>query len=396
MKIAIFISKFYPEFSGVGHRVAELYSELNKRRKISVDVYCGGKEIKPQYNYHYRFFKIKRFKETSQNTLKILKIISSIFTFFKIFNILKKNKYDCVHIIGSNDITCAAINSASLLEIPRIIELVTKKSSPYQLLPIIKYVYRPSFFFNSLIISINKQIITNFKNKKLKNKLWIRDNPINKNFIFPNKYKLKREKLGFKRNDIIISQIAQFYESKNQIFLIDVLSHLSRKFKLILAGPLTKKGDNTKKDLEYFKKIKKKINIYGLQKQVKLIPKFIHSAEILNISNISAMPNYNEGFGNPLIESLGLGIPVVANYDEKIFRKWIIKSYNGDLIKLNAKEWAKKIESFNMNYSRTNISKDIHKKINYETYITTYAKIFDYFSKINKKDNINIKRIINK
>ena len=29
MKIAIFISKFYPEFSGVGQRVIDLYKELN-------------------------------------------------------------------------------------------------------------------------------------------------------------------------------------------------------------------------------------------------------------------------------------------------------------------------------------------------------------------------------
>ena len=154
---------------------------------------------------------------------------------------------------------------------------------------------------------------------------------------------------------------------------------------MILAGPLSRKGENAKNDIGYYEDIKKKIYTCGLQKRVKLIPKFVNAAEILNISNISAMPNYNEGFGNPLIESLGLGIPVIANYEEKIFRKWIVNSFNGYLIKLNAKEWAKQIELFNFNYSRYKISKDIHNKINYGNYIKNYMKIFDYFSKVNSK-----------
>ena len=82
MKIAIFISKFHPEFSGVGQRIIELYKEINKRRKITVDVYCGGKEVKTSHTYRYNFFKIKRFKETSSHNLKITKIILRIFYFF--------------------------------------------------------------------------------------------------------------------------------------------------------------------------------------------------------------------------------------------------------------------------------------------------------------------------
>ena len=199
MKIAIFISKFYPEFSGVGQRVIDLYKELNKHRKISVDVYCGGKEVKNSSTYRYNFFKVKKFKETSSHNSIIIKVILKIFSFFKIYNILKKKEYDFVHIIGSSDVTASAINSSSLLQIPRIIELVTKKSSPYQLLPIIKYFYKPSFAFNSLVISINKQITNNFINRDLKNQIWIRDNPINKNFTFPNKFNFNKSKLGFKK-----------------------------------------------------------------------------------------------------------------------------------------------------------------------------------------------------
>ena len=41
---------------------------------------------------------------------------------------------------------------------------------------------------------------------------------INKNFTFPNQYSFNKKKFGFKNNDIIITQIAQFYESKNQTY----------------------------------------------------------------------------------------------------------------------------------------------------------------------------------
>ena len=395
MKIAIFISKFYPEFSGVSIRVIKLYKEFYKKKKIYVDVYTGSQSIKFSKNYNYKFFKVRILNDTLKIKVKLIKIFYEIISFIQIFKILKKKKYNFIHVVGSNNITASAINASCLLETPKIIELVTKKSSPYQLIPIIKFFYKPIFLYNSLIVSINKDILSNFYNKNIKNKIWIRDNPIDKKFIYPNKYKYNRKKYGFNKNDIIICQIAQFYESKNQIFLIDVMRFMPKKFKLILAGPLLNTINNSNDDLKYFKKIKEKIKLYNLQERVKLIPKLVNTSEILSISNLSLMPNFNEGFGNPLVESLGLGIPVIANKDEKIFCKWIKESFNGHLIKLNPKSWAKKIKNFNFNYSKIKISRDVHKKLNYEKYLNNYFKIFESFSKLNKKTKININKIIN-
>mgnify|MGYP005989989777 CR=1 FL=1 len=395
MKIAIFISKFYPEFSGVSRRIIRLYKEIYKKKKIYVDVYSGGENIKFRKNYKYKFFNIRKLNDTLKIKVKIIKIFYEIISFIEIFKILKKKKYNFIHIVGSNNVTASAINASCLLEIPKIIELVTKRSSPYQQIPIIKFFYKPTFLYNSLIVSINKDILNNFYKKNIKNKIWIRDNPIDKKFIYPNKYKFNRKKYGFSKNDIIICQVAQFYESKNQIFLIDVMRLIPKKFKLILAGPLLNTTNNSNKDTKYFKKIKEKIKLYNLKDRVTLIPRLVNTAEILSISNLSLMPNFNEGFGNPLVESLGLGIPVIANKDEKIFCKWIKESSNGHLIKLNSKSWAKKIKNFNFNYSKIKISRDIHKKLNYEKYLNNYFKIFENFSKINKKTKININKIIN-
>ena len=74
MKIAIFISKFYPEFSGVSRRIIRLYKEIYKKKKIYVDVYSGGENIKFRKNYKYKFFNIRKLNDTLKIKVKIIKI----------------------------------------------------------------------------------------------------------------------------------------------------------------------------------------------------------------------------------------------------------------------------------------------------------------------------------
>ena len=90
MKIAIFISKFYPEFSGVSRRIIRLYKEIYKKKKIYVDVYSGGENIKFRKNYKYKFFNIRKLNDTLKIKVKIIKIFYEIISFIEIFKILKK------------------------------------------------------------------------------------------------------------------------------------------------------------------------------------------------------------------------------------------------------------------------------------------------------------------
>lgn len=90
LKIAIFISKFYPEFSGVSIRIIKLYKEFYKKKKIYVDVYTGGENTKFSKNYNYKFFKVRKLNDTLKIKVKLIKIFYEIISFIHIFKILKK------------------------------------------------------------------------------------------------------------------------------------------------------------------------------------------------------------------------------------------------------------------------------------------------------------------
>ena len=46
------------------------------------------------------------------------------------------------------------------------------------------------------------------------------------------------------------------------------------------------------------------------------------------------MPSYKEGLGNTILESLALGVPVIANSSEPSFKEIIKNNKNGYLLKM--------------------------------------------------------------
>ena len=76
--------------------------------------------------YEIQGFKVHRLKNLENQTdNKIIRIIKNYIEFFKLWKILKKKKFDLLHIIGQTNLTASAITYASLNKIPMIIELVT-------------------------------------------------------------------------------------------------------------------------------------------------------------------------------------------------------------------------------------------------------------------------------
>ena len=55
------------------------------------------------------------------------------------------------------------------------------------------------------------------------------------------------------------------------------------------------------------------------------------------------MPSYKEGLGNTILESLALGVPVIANSSEPSFKEIIKNNKNGYLLKMKPEIWAKNI-----------------------------------------------------
>ncbi len=68
-----------------------------------------------------------------------------------------------------------------------------------------------------------------------------------------------------------------------------------------------------------------------------IVENFVKAEKYIKISDVYAMPAYNEGLGTPLLESIACGVPIVANSNEPSFKEWINNGENGYLEKLREK-----------------------------------------------------------
>jgi len=278
-----------------------------------------------------------------------------------------------------------------------MIELVTKGSHPKRTLPILNRIWLPKLKKFTVVIAISKFLKQKCLDEGLKDNIWYRPNPVDtKKFNVDLSYKNRNRKKisNFDNEDILICSIAKFMPQKNQIFLIEVLKNLPKKYKLILAGPKIKGGNLFFRDKNYLQKIKKLIIQYNLQNRVLLIEKFVDAEKYIKISDIYALPAYNEGLGTPLLESLSCGVPVIANIKEIAFREWIKNKHNGYLVELDKFKWCKAIKNLNLNKksvieSSIKIKKITSEKFIFEKYLNILTSLITSKS-FNKQIKVNI------
>ena len=228
---------------------------------------------------------------------------------------------------------------------------------------------------NTLMIAISKRLEKVAKNFDVKN-IWYRLNPVNENKFFidyKSKYPLRYKLTKFNNDDIVLNLVANFIDRKNQLFVLDVLSLLPDRFKLILAGPLKKENQ------EYFQLIQNKIRNLGLIDRVDIKIGFIENFdEYLKCSDIFLFPSKAEGLGTPLLESQACGVPVVSNYIKDITDTMIKENIGGYFLELDKKKWAQAIKK-TLNISEKSL-------INNASHINNMcsSKIIDaeYFNKI--------------
>lgn len=399
MKIILIISKFFPEYTGPSVRMLRLYNFL-KKKDIELEIICGGLEYKNEKYYKIQNFKVHRITNLeNQRDFKVIKIIKNYFEFFKLWKILRKKKFDLLHVVGQTNLTTSAITISSIKKFPLLIELVNTGAYPKRTLSILNKFWLPKLKYSTVIIAISKFLKKTCTKQGFKKNVWLKPNPINVNkFKIEKNYKLKnRKKISkFKKEDILICSIAKFMPRKNQIFLVKMLKLLPFKFKLILAGPKVKNGPIFERDNLYLKEIKEKIIELNLKDRVMIIENFVKAEKFIKISDIYAMPAYNEGLGTPLLESIACGVPVVANSNEPAFKEWINNGENGYLEKLNKKKWALAIQKCIKinNYKLKKSSEHIHKTASENLINENYYKVIK--SLVNSGYNeINLKKIIN-
>lgn len=349
MKILVVSSKYQPEYSGSGLRAQNTYKRLKKNYNLNFDILSNSIIYQGNKKYIYDETEINRISPpfkipTKKSMWRLILILLGIFwEVFYSWKFIRKNinHYSLLHTFGNTWTIGFLTWYFAKRNKPIIRELCNDMNNPLYPIQAQNYM-RPIFKKNNtLIIAISKRLEILAKKFDLKN-IWQRPNPVDENKFFidyKKKYFLRNKLTKFNQDDVVLNLVANFIDRKNQLFALDVLSLLPKKFKLILAGPL--KTENNM----YHQNLLNKITSLRLNDRVEIQTGFIDNFdEYLKCSDVFLFPSKAEGLGTPILESQACGVPVVSNYIKNITDTIIEKNKGGYFLELNAKRWAKTIE----------------------------------------------------
>ena len=212
---------------------------------------------------------------------------------------LKYKKFAVVHVNGNSTTMAMEVFAAKLAGVKKRIAHSHNTTTEH---PFINIALRPLFE-----ICVNERIACNqaagkwlFKNKKFT----IIPNGINlKEYAFNSvKRKKYRKKLKLKDSDILLGHVGSFNYQKNQIFLIDLIQKLPRKFKIILIG-----------DGSEFKSVKDKVNKLHLTDRIIFTGVISNVSEYLNAMDLFLLPSNFEGQPFSLIEASANGLNCIVS-----------------------------------------------------------------------------------
>ncbi len=177
------------------------------------------------------------------------------------------------------------------------------------------YLARKRAKYFDRIVCISKAIEMNLIENGIKNNIVTIYNAIDVEEFqsrVTNDAELIRKELGIKEGSPLIGVVGNFQEWKGQMTVVRAVDILRTKYPnliCLLIGDVS----NSKKDREYFEKVKKEINKKDLGKNIittgyrEDVPNLINSLDIMVHTSIEPEP-----FGRVLIEGMCLGKPVIA------------------------------------------------------------------------------------
>jgi len=349
VKILVVSSKYQPEYSGSGLRAQNTYKRFKKNYNLDFDILSNSIIYQGNKKYIYDEVEINRISPpfkipTKKSMWRLILILLGIFwEVFYSWKFIRKNinHYSLLHTFGNTWTIGFLTWYFAKRNKPIIRELCNDMNNPLYPIQVQNYM-RPIFKKNNtLIIAISKRLEILAKKFDLKN-IWQRPNPVDENKFFidyKKKYFLRNKLTKFNQDDVVLNLVANFIDRKNQLFALDVLNLLPKKFKLILAGPL--KTENNM----YHQNLLNKIISLRLNDRVEIQTGFIDNFdEYLKCSDVFLFPSKAEGLGTPILESQACGVPVVSNYIKNITDTIIEKNKGGYFLELNAKRWAETIE----------------------------------------------------
>lgn len=342
-------SKYQPEYSGSGLRAHNTYKRFKKNYDLNFDIVSNSKIYQGNKKYVYDGVGVNRisppFKIPEKKSIwrKILVLFGILWEVFYSWMFIRKNidNYSLLHTFGNTWTIGFFTWYFDKKNKPIIRELCNDMNNPLYPIQIQNYM---SLIFkkkNTLIIAISKKLENLAKNFNVKN-IWQRPNPIDESIFFVDydrKYFFRNKLTKFHQNDIVLNLVANFIDRKNQLFILDVLKLLPKKFKLILAGPLKKQNEI------YFQNILNKIDNLDLNDRVEIKTGFVNNFdEYLKCSDVFLFPSKAEGLGTPILEAQACGVPVVSNYIKDITDSVIENFKGGFILDLEEKAWADKVQ----------------------------------------------------
>lgn len=358
-KVLLVSSKFAPEYSGSGFRAEQLYRRLGKKFGVYADVLCGSVEFGDNVKFLQNGFSVTRISLAGVldyklvSTLRIKKIFAKIIEiaeFFLTIKYLNKKNPSLIHAFGKGSVVSASVYWARVKKKPLILELCNKMDDPHVDVPVLSRIYRPKLDCQTAIVAISKDLADLCNGFGYFENVWHRPNPVRSEIRFVSDIEKKRNSInasdGQDKQVTTLLYIAKFMPQKNQIFLVDVMTHLDDKFELILAGPVAVSGVHASRDQTYLSSVRKKVQSDEvLSKRIHIFSDFVDAAEFFGRSHIYLFPAWNEGLGTPMLEALVAGLPVVANQGEAAFRQWLVDCPTGALCPLDCEPWANSIRN---------------------------------------------------
>ena len=366
LRVLVVSSKYPPEYAGSGLRAHNTYMRLSEKFGVEFDVLAGSVEFNSSGSYVHEGVTVRRVARKLLPSTRQAGLWSNLARFVpgpavrrvnylseaaEVFRFLRPRhrQYDAFHAFGNVAITSAAVSFAKAARVPLVVEMTSDRSSPHGWEPwLVGKVWGKRLPGWSRIVCISERLRQMCEDHGYVDNVWSRPNPIDETRFFPEherRLDYRRRHTKFGDGDVVLSYVAKVMPSKNQRFLVQMLSHLPARFKLVLAGPVTDSGPLSGRDKRYLESIHEAIASLRLQDRVQVIPEFVEAHEIAKASDVYLFPSVSEGLGTPVIEAIACGVPVVANRMEGITDQWIQEGESGLLSELDPEAFASKVQS---------------------------------------------------
>lgn len=292
---------------------------LAKKQNVHVDILAPN-EVEKDITNDLKNNKVNVFEIHDRN--------SNPKQYFKrLVSLLKKEKYDVIHVNGSSNIMSielvAAFFARVKVRIAHSHNTVTEHERLHKLLHV------PFNMFVNCRVACNeaagKWLFNNKSFTVIDNGIFL------DNYRFNTTVRVRmRKQLGLNDDDILLGHVGGFNEQKNQAFMLNVMKDLDSKYKLILVG----QGD-------LFDQVKKRTEEMNLGDRVIFTGSVHNVPDYLSAMDVFVLPSRFEGQPFVVVEASANGLPIILS--DKISRE---SNLTGKLefVSLDSKTWVEAIE----------------------------------------------------